>query len=285
MVLYKYTTEDSGFRILEDLRLKITPPNEFNDPFETTPHSKFTKKPEEMVELVRTNPEYYRPVYKDMNREGAFTGTFEKFIGGLPKALIRHFTEYKKLSREELAKIDIRTPDTLSREMGILCLSKTRSSIPMWSYYADHHRGVVFGFNIDKFGGPKYWHSGFVKYRKQRVVVNPYLPPASPDLKKFYYNTVFTKSAEWSHEQEYRRVFQLTDLASTRLANGQKMFYYLDIAGSAIEEIILGCRTSPDLESQIRQELHRRKITFGHIRLFRCIKHRSKYALGIIPSP
>ena len=38
MILYKYAGE-SGLRILEDLRLKITPPNEFNDPFEVTPHA------------------------------------------------------------------------------------------------------------------------------------------------------------------------------------------------------------------------------------------------------
>jgi hypothetical protein len=136
MVLYKYANEDSGFRILENLRLKITPPNEFNDPFEITPHSKSKRTLPEMLEEAKTNPESYRSVYEAMNRAGAFTDSFEKFITGLPQALCYGFTKYKKLLKMELAKIDIRTPDTVSRGIGILCLSKLSNSIPMWSYYA-----------------------------------------------------------------------------------------------------------------------------------------------------
>jgi len=284
MVLYKYATEDSGFRILEGLRLKITPPNEFNDPFEITPHSKSKRTLSEMLEDAKSNPESYRSVYVAMNRAGAFTDSFEKFIAGLPQALCHGFTEYKMLLKAELAKIDFRTPDTLSRGIGIFCLSKLSNSIPMWSYYANHHRGVVFGLSMDKIDAPFSGPSGFVKYRKQRVKVDPNLPPSSGAWRKLVVKTVLTKSAEWKHEQEYRQVFQLTNLISPNPEEGQIKGYFLDVSSNVIKTIIFGCRISLEHEDRIRQELQRRKRTFGHIRLFRCQKHNSKFELKIIPT-
>lgn len=100
-----------------------------------------------MLEDARTNPESYRDVYEDMNRAGAFTGSFDSFIGGLPQALAHYYAEYKRRSKIELTKIDLRTQDTVSQGIGILCLSKPPNSIPMWSYYANHHRGVVLGLD------------------------------------------------------------------------------------------------------------------------------------------
>jgi hypothetical protein len=284
MVLYKYAAEDSGFRILEGLRLKITPPNEFNDPFEITPHSKSTRTLSEMLEEAKTNPESYRSVYEAMNRAGAFTDSFEKFIAGLPQALCHYFSQYKKLLKTELAKIDFRTPDTVSRGIGILCLSKLSNSIPMWSYYANHHRGVVYGLDINKIGGPLSGPCGFVKYRKHRVRVDPNLPPSSSAWRKLVIKTVFTKSAEWKHEQEYRRVFQLNNLVSANPEKGQIKSYFWDVSNDAIQTIIFGCRISFELENKIRQELQRRKRTFGHIQLFRCKKHNSQFGLEVIPT-
>jgi len=104
------------------------------------------------------------------------------------------------------------------------------------------------------------------------------------DWRKLVIKTVFTKSAEWKHEQEYRRVFQLTNLISPKPEKGQIKSYFWDVSSDAIQTIILGCRINLELENKIRQELQRRKRTFGHIRLFRCQKHNSKFELKVIPT-
>jgi len=176
----------------------------------------------------------------------------------------------------------MKTLDAVSQELGILCLSKPPNSIPMWSYYADHHRGVVFGLNVDKIGGRLHGPCGLVKYCKQRARVNPWLPPGDA-MHKQVLKTLFTKCADWKHEQEYRRVFQLSDLISYLPDKGEVIKYFLDIPSDAIQEIIFGCRARDELKSAIRLEVQRRKRTFGHIRLLRCERHPSRYELKILP--
>jgi hypothetical protein len=279
MVLYKYAG-DSGFRILEDLRLKITPPNEFNDPFEITPRSQFAVSLASQLDKVQTNPEYYRQVYEEMHQVGIFGDTFEQFIDGLPEALRRDFAKYKKSSKQELETCDMKSLDDASKYLGILCLSKPPNSIPMWSYYANHHRGVVFGLDIDRIGGPYSGPSGLVNYRKQRARINPYIPPS---LDAFI-RLIFTKSVEWKHEHEYRRVFQLSGLICRPSKKAGVNNYFWNISGDAIQEIIFGCRASDRLKRKIFGEIDRRKKTFGHIRLLRCVRHPSKFELKIIPA-
>lgn len=79
MILYKYAG-DSGLRILEDLRLKVTPPNEFNDPFEVTPNSKRARPLAELVADARQDSKFFRGVYGDMVADGEYVGTFDQFL-------------------------------------------------------------------------------------------------------------------------------------------------------------------------------------------------------------
>jgi hypothetical protein len=69
MILYKYA-DDSGIRILEDLRLKVTPPNEFNDPFEITPNTRRARPLAEMMADVRPETKFFQGVYEDMVADG-----------------------------------------------------------------------------------------------------------------------------------------------------------------------------------------------------------------------
>ena len=142
MIYYKYAG-NSGIRILEDLRLKITPPNEFNDPFEITPRSIFDRPLSTMLKEVKSKPESFRGLYEDMKNAGAYCDNFDKFIEGLPGGLVEHYTTYRKLMKKELVNRDAKTLDNTSRQIGILCLSKLADSIPMWSYYADQDRKSV----------------------------------------------------------------------------------------------------------------------------------------------
>ena len=103
MILYKYAG-CSGIRILETLRLRITPPNEFNDPFEITPRSKRFRSLPNLLDDLMSNPEKSRNLYEGMKSGGDFKGTYNCFMKGLPQALSHYYSEYKKRSAKEMAK-------------------------------------------------------------------------------------------------------------------------------------------------------------------------------------
>src|SRR5277367_5949384 len=102
MILYKYAG-DSGLKILEDLRLKVTPPNEFNDPFEITPNSRRARSLAEMLADVSEDSKFYRGVFDDMVSDGFYHGSFDEFIQELPSELPKYYAEYKTLSWKEMA--------------------------------------------------------------------------------------------------------------------------------------------------------------------------------------
>ena len=285
MVFYKYAGKFKfGIKILEDLRLKITPPNEFNDPFELTPRSKFTMTRHDMISRAKTDPEYYRSTFEDMKNDG-YSQKFEQFIAMFPTITPQMFKHYRKLMREQLVKLDMKSLNEASQKLGILCVSKPPNSIPMWSHYADDHRGIAIGLDLPKIGsnlpGPPFWR---VKYRIPRLGVNPWLSPTSPEWLKQVIDTIFVKSRDWIYEQEYRRVFRLADLIHTPPDDKGKRHYFIDINGSEIREIIFGCRIDEPDEQRIKAELNRRPKTFGHVKLFRCKRHDARFELEIVPT-
>lgn len=281
MVFYKYAG-NSGIKILKDLRLKITPPNEFNDPFELTPRSKFTITLAEMVDRANTSPDQYRGVFEDLKKDG-YRYTFEHFIAELPNALPAKFGQFRKRMREELVKNDMKSVNEASAFFGILCVSKIASNIPMWSHYSNDHKGIVIGLDVTNIGNA-FGPFRNVKYHKFRRGVDPWLAPTNPEWFKQRMDAFFVKSREWCYEKEYRRVFQLKNLIPANLGKKGKCHYFFDLCGSDIREVIFGCRVNKAYESRIRAELARRPKTFGHVKLFRCKRHDSRFELEIIPT-
>jgi hypothetical protein len=153
----------------------------------------------------------------------------------------------------------------------------------MWSHYADYHKGIAIGFAIPTMGNALRGHFGKVRYNKSRRGVNPWLVPTTPEWLKQVLDTIFVKSQEWLYEQEYRRVFRLADLIHAQPDETGKRHFLLDISGSDIREIIFGCRIQKAFENQIMAELRRRPKTFGHVKVFRCKRHSSRFELEIVP--
>jgi hypothetical protein len=281
MIFYKYFG-NLGIKVLEDLRLKITPPNEFNDPFELTPRSNFTITVVDMINRAKTNPSYYCSVFEDMKNDG-YPHAFKQFIATLPTILPLKFREFKKLMRQELVNNDMKSLNQASEKMGILCVSKIPNSIPMWSHYANYHKGIVIGLDLPKMGNALPGYFGKVRYHKSRRGINPWLDPTNSEWFRQVTDTIFIKSRDWVYEQEYRRIFRLIDLIPSPPDEKGKRHSFLDINGSDILKIIFGCCIDKAYENRIRAELDRRPKTFGHVKLFRCKRHHSRFELEMIP--
>ena len=79
----------------------------------------------------------------------------------------------------------------------IACFSESKSSIPMWAYYANNHEGVCLEYDVRKL--PKDLHK--LKEAFCKIHYSDYRPQ---DLYGTY--SLVVKSSQWAHEHEWRLI-------------------------------------------------------------------------------
>ena len=254
-ILWKYCGVQS-VPILRNLELKVTRPDEFNDPFEWSPGIAGAVTAEDVAQFY-DDPDWVRywdpPTLSD-EREARLR---DYAIGA------RELSETSRaIMAEELHRI--------SRKFGIVCLSKNPASILMWSHYAQNHRGFAVGIDHRKLGKLPLFP---VSYARRRVIFSALTPlKIKPDVRTF---EIFTrKSPEWAYEQEYRMIWPLSELIPRKI--GETDAYVIPLSPEAISEVRLGYRTTPDLEREIRQALVQ---TGANALLTRVTLHPRRYRL------
>lgn len=279
MILYKYCPAKWALRTLEEMRLKVTLPNECNDPFEFTPRSKMLLTRNYMLQKVYNDPEHFRPVYDQLVEDG-FSRPFEDFLRSLPDQIKETFPKILRLYKAQLIQNDLASRNEASKVVGVLCFSAKDDNMPMWAHYADNHGGIVIGFNIHD-AAFRNGISAKVRYRKHRVAVNPAAVVGTPLWWKQIHHTIFTKSREWSYEQEYRIILRLADTIRGTLEKG-RAGYFVDIWGNTVDSVIFGRLIQPKHEKAILREIiASKKLRFSGLRLFRAVQHPKRYALAI----
>src|SRR5664280_402943 len=133
MTLYKYSSAKWGIAILRDLRLKVSPPNSFNDPFEFTPQ---TLNPLKDV----------KSAYAVFQRNG-LPCSFDCFQEKLWPWLCQDVQLKEQFVRENISD-DLNEKDKASEFVGVLCLSQLPDDIRMWSHYAQNHTGITIGLDV-----------------------------------------------------------------------------------------------------------------------------------------
>ena len=128
-VLYKYC-DGRGVDILRNLRLRVTPIERFNDPFELAPRMR-QDFPIEEARAALTNPQNLRDLYEHGVRTGLITCSFEKYKAltiavqdDLAAKNVENYPAAAKRFREEYWP-------TMSREFGLICLSAVPNDILM----------------------------------------------------------------------------------------------------------------------------------------------------------
>jgi hypothetical protein len=283
MVLYKYTSAQSGLQILEGLSVKVSPPNEFNDPFELMPLSRNTIDTEYIIKRAKADPEHVRPVYNFFIRDG-YRHSFEHFLRVLPNEMRQRKGMFRSEMQTALTQFDAGAVDEASKVLGILCLSATKTNNLMWSHYAKDHTGMVIGLNAHSTSFSQRMGIDRVKYRKHRAMMDPRAGPFSEAWSRQLTNTVLTKSKDWSYEKEFRMVFKLETLVearSPRKSGGKN--YFVPVKPDDVIEVVLGCRVSPKTKAKIRRLLAAKR--FSHTRLFQAQRHRKEFALEFLAVP
>lgn len=261
-LIYKYFNEH-GARVIEDLELKVTPPNEFNDLFEVTPRP--SAKPPSLEEFEHLmNGEVGQAWLNDrLSHSEKFRRDYDRLGGnlqGLYKLAVPLMPSIKQASCDKLL-------DEISKHFGIICFCDDPQHLLMWSHYSDGHTGMVIGFDASKLN---LGSIDRVNYVLQRIEHNFPWQPTSPDQMKA---VITSKSDLWRYEGESRVILKLAGLRPQVLDNG-KIGYFRAIPPAAIVKIILGFRCS--FAERIRQALARNKITAS---LQRAKPHPTEFAV------
>jgi hypothetical protein len=196
-IVYKYRSWTNRFhkRILTKNQVFLSPPLQFNDPFDCRIFTNYglldsvEKKQQFARELIAMNMNHIQQRGDDPE---------ELFFNEL-RALL-DIDSYQAFSDE--TQMTLRNPRT-----GVLSMSGIWNHILMWSHYADFHKGICVGFHEEKIrtsglfgmGGP-------VLYTKHYPEIYPgykHLLDEKKALEQYALQTHF-KAREWSYEKEYR---------------------------------------------------------------------------------
>jgi hypothetical protein len=242
--VYKYLSPERRSYLSNEL-LRFSQPDALNDPFELLP----TISREDAAHILQTyiSMPKSKPKFSGSRSERRAA---ERANASADRKVAKHLKENSDLIREKFfndAKI------ALNSKIGILSLSRRWDSALMWSHYTNSHTGFCVGFMKDH---PVFKHRGNpvdptrrmnpVQYSNQRIPVS--LTPGKPiDMK-----VIYTKSTDWSYEQEERLVAVLSD-ADNRLAAVPYDICLFKVPHESISDITLGLRASPDMVAEVKE--------------------------------
>jgi hypothetical protein len=118
----------------------------------------------------------------------------------------------------------------MNEKFGLICFSENWVNPLLWSHYADKHRGICLGFDMDD----RILRQ--VKYVKDRSPLNLPLSKETAD------QLLWTKYWDWKYEEEWRSWLQLDE------RENRHYFYHFDTQSNfmRLREVIAGplCETS-----------------------------------------
>ena len=244
MILYKYLSPER-LDVLENACIRFTQPDELNDPFESRPC---------MSGIREHYGSLYAKQYPDLDQEA---------IGVLLDNFIDKF------------------PSLLGNSTVILSLSGTCEDQLMWSHYCESHKGFVIGFDADN----DFFSAERIRVRPTRITysrerANASVDGETPPTEFLASDQEFflTKSEDWDYEDEYRVLADAK--AADRTIDGPSTISLFSFPRNAVKRVILGCRTSDDVESQIINLLSSK---YNDVELFNARLNDREFKMDVVP--
>ena len=248
MILYKYVPQDR-IDILKNKLIRFTPLNELNDPFEF--RYKITAPNDVALEYILKNK-------KDALNK-AIVERFPYLTINMLEAISHE--EYKNILKKEYKEEHFQSfvpwgnivsgiKDNISSIIGILSLSEVYDDILMWSHYAEYHKGMVIGFDINQsFQLEEQLTLLQIKYSDHLPVIritNMEDVSKTPDLVQQAFYALKTKSQHWEYEQEWRMIAPLSILSPDKDISGLSPYN-----PKAIKSIIFGANVDNKFKKDV----------------------------------
>lgn len=278
--LFKYC-DARGIDILQSLRLRVTPPNQFNDPFEFLPRVDFCID-ETAVKKWLIDPKLLRPTWE----QSGLQISFEDYSATISKGMSEHVgvaEQHVARAQEALQDLALKGQgdlvDFLSETYALACFSEISDNSLMWSHYTHGHRGIVVEFDAKNSFISSAVNLAPVSYRSERA-------SARYDLSGFNFDehelsVVRTKSLAWSYEREWRQLFQVKDCTKIHNPDGTTCFY-VSVPSDAIASVIFGVRCGPQTEKIVRDL--KKRADLQHVRLSRAVLHERDFKINVVPA-
>lgn len=286
MKLYHYTKACCATEILKDNTILLSNPEKLNDPFDcfVEPTQKEIDRCSNLIVCFYTFKSLYDIFVNNSMRTERLNGFLPTI---LKNELYMNAFFYKKnklyqpiplldkvlrkeLSKEKNNELRIRIDEgkqafekkliekiqEIRKKLVVGCFSKTNSSILMWSHYGDKHTGVCLEFDVDEKEFKK------VKYSKKRVKFDIYkilqtvlslvlsgvdVSLSDKELENKFLEAFYTKSKEWSYENEYR-CFYLKDETNNSVVVKNDLYFKKMNKPTAI---YFGCNASEKTKQDI----------------------------------
>lgn len=280
--VFKYCDPHGGLNILKTLELKVTPPDQFNDPFEFTPHIT-SSNPRKEAKRELKNKSVLREMYIEAKQSGHAAGSFREYRKLIESMRSELSESCAQLSEEMNSEFQKQTLPEVSTENGVLCLTDKPTSIVMWGHYAQKHQGLVIGLDA-KWG---VFQDGLglrrVNYSSERVPWDTSKMKHVANSQDDAADLILSKNCEWEYESEYRQMFRLSSLTRRQITpkpSGETWIgYFLAIPPEVLRTICLGTKSSPQMETAVRNLLRKPELT--HVTLQKARLHRSQYSLEL----
>ena len=162
-----------------------------------------------------------------------------------------------KLEKSEIAK-----------NFGLICFSSDWQNPVHWGHYADNHKGICLGFDVDDS------RLNEVKYVKYRLPVDTFFSPEK------HRKLLTTKFEHWRYEQEYRIIINL----NSNILHENDLFFESFSDSLKLKEIIIGCESKTTQEDIVKHiNSKNNSITIFNSRAafrdFKIVRDRSKKSL------
>lgn len=318
MPVFKYVSPAAVIRYLTTWSLRITPPDQFNDPFELRPR------------LTVVTPEALRKQAPNVIREELFNALSDLFAkigitdsasvmlgvryllseldGAEEAAFAKQLTSlagtealtglegfrsavqaqldagYAAMERELPSinqKLQAVMHTTLQRIVGILCLSRSGKNSLMWSHYADSHQGALLEFD-----------DGHQTFKRRRTPADEFghlcrvsYSDTRPELgaqdqeEDVFVHLALTKALEWNYEQEVRLLLPLENADKTIQMESGNMIHLISVPPDALRSITFGCRATEEFIAE-SLALLKAHPTAAHVRARRSVVDEVQYALN-----
>ncbi len=222
--LFKYRDWELPFhrRILTHNELFLSSADLFNDPFDAALPFRYEKKLLTKDNIIKKLVEVAKidyPKVPDIE--------LEKIALQRYNSVDLHSDAYWKGAEERIRQ-------HIKKTFGICSLTSKNDNLLMWSHYGNSHSGFCIG--LDKF---EIFHAVLGMFKKINYADKfPIIPMfGSGDLDMI--ELIMTKSLHWQYEDEYR---------ITKVGSVNQIFKFSD---SAIKEIVLGCKITPNNRNDI----------------------------------